>query len=174
MADDARLLLVPHEPTPAHLEALEAALRRHGVGCRRYSALEARESIDTPVVLVDRVGVLAELYALGDVAFIGGAFSSGVHNLLEPAVLGLPVLFGPRHHNAPEADLLLDSGAAAVIRSPADLARWLVELRSNPERRRTLGGRARASVEANLGAADRCLERLLPHLGAPPVRETSS
>ena len=175
MAEDARLLLVPHEPTPEHLAALEASLARLGIGSRRYSEVEKQASPDAPVILVDRVGILAELYSLGDVAFIGGAFSTGVHNLLEPAALGLPVLFGPRHHNAPEADLLLDSGGAGVIRSPADLARWLVELRSDPERRRTLGDRARTAVEANLGAADRCLERLLPHLGAPgsPVQETS-
>ena len=69
---------------------------------------------DADVVLVDRVGVLGDLYALADVAFVGGGFhAAGLHSVLEPAAFGAPVLFGPRHANSRDAGLLLAAGAAA-------------------------------------------------------------
>lgn len=160
-----RLVLVPHEPTPTHLEHLERLLERAGLRARRFSAIEVDGLGEASVVLVDRVGILAELYAAGDAAYVGGAFSTGVHNLMEPAIFGLPLLFGPRHRNAPEADMFLDAGAAAVIRSAADLGRALADLEGDAVRRRERGSRARAVVEANLGASERCFERLLPFLG---------
>jgi 3-deoxy-D-manno-octulosonic-acid transferase len=169
--DSLRLVLVPHEPTPAHLGRLESEFARAAVPSRRYSEVEASGLGGARVVLVDRVGLLAELYAIGDAAYVGGAFSSGVHNLLEPAILGLPLLFGPRHENAPEAGVLLDAGGGTVVRSAVDLARRLEALRSDPQFREGAGARARGVVEANLGASERCLARLAPHLEPTPVRE---
>lgn len=163
-AHPARLVLVPHEPTPAHLEPLERALAQAGLPARRYSEIETRGMGDAAVVLVDQVGILAELYAAGDAAYVGGAFSTGVHNLMEPAIFGLPLLFGPKHRNAPEADMFLDAGAATVVRSAPDLSGALSEFVTDPARRRERGAQARAVVEANLGASERCLERLLPFL----------
>lgn len=154
----SRLVLVPHEPEARHLDALEARLRRLGLSSVRYSALASGAGLE-PVVIVDRVGILAELYAAGDVAYVGGAFGTGVHNLLEPAILGLPVGFGPNHSNAPEAGLLLEARAASVIRSALDLRRVL-ESDRDPGSRRERGFRARACVEQNLGATERCFARL--------------
>ncbi|UCE03934.1 MAG: hypothetical protein JSW67_07085 [Candidatus Latescibacterota bacterium] len=161
--EGARLILVPHEPTREHLEPLESRLRELGLGCVRLSHLEATGAL-ADVVLVDRVGVLAELYTHADAAYVGGAFTTGVHNLMEPASVGLPVLFGPLHHNAPEAEMLLEAGAGGVIRSPADLERQLQTLFRDTETRARMGGWARAFVEANLGASERCLQRLVEAL----------
>ena len=122
------------------------------------------------MVLVDRVGVLAELYAHADAAYVGGAFTTGVHNVMEPAIMGLPVLFGPGHHNAPEAEMLLENDAGGVIRSAADLERALRTLSGHAEARSQMGGRARAFVEANLGASERCLGRVFEALDAPRKR----
>jgi len=126
----------------------------------------------------ERGGIGALLLGLpdgGDLAYVGGAFTTGVHNLLEPAILGLPLLFGPRHHNAPEASLFLDAGAGTVVRSAADLGQALADWAGDPERWRRTGGLARATVEANLGAAERCLGRLAPFLTQPsPARPVES
>lgn len=160
----ARLVLVPHEPTTAHLERLERSLAAAGLPARRYSEVESAGLGDAAVVLLDRVGILAELYAAGDAAYVGGAFSTGVHNLMEPAIFGLPLLFGPKHRNAPEADMFLDAEAATVVRSGSDLRVALTRLAADPSWRRERGSQARAVVEANLGASERCLEHLAPYL----------
>lgn len=160
----ARLLLVPHEPTPSHLHAVERRLASANLRSVRLSDLERLEAIDA--VVVDKVGMLAELYACADAAYIGGARGRGVHNIIEPAIMGLPLFFGPRHHNAPEAEKLLEAGAAAVIRSPHDLVQQLEQLGDNAAERLHRGSQARAFVAANLGASERCAQRLLPLLAA--------
>jgi 3-deoxy-D-manno-octulosonic-acid transferase len=157
---DVRLIVVPHEPTAAHLAPLERALAAAGLAARRYSTLADEDLGDARVVVVDRVGILAELYALGDAAYVGGAFTTGVHNVLEPAIAGIPVAFGPRHHNAPEAEMLLGAGAADVIRSEVDLRALLAAWSSDPQRAAARGDRARRLVEAHLGASERCVARL--------------
>lgn len=159
----ARLVLVPHEPTTTHLQALERRLQALGLESVRYAAVESRQHLPE-VIVVDRVGILPELYACADVAYVGGAFGRGVHNLIEPAIMAMPVLFGPKHHNAPEADMLLEANAAAVIRSPTDLERQLHVLATDGESRRRMGGQARAFVDRNLGASERCLQHLLAAL----------
>jgi len=169
-----RLILVPHEPTETHLVGLERRLAQAGLTSRRYGDVVANGIREAGVVIVDRVGILAELYAAGDAAYVGGAFGTGVHNLLEPGILGLPLLFGPKHHNAPEASAFLEAGAASVIRSGADLAAALVVLAADEDERTRRGGRARACVEANFGASQRGyahLARILDGVAAPPVHE---
>jgi len=90
---DARLVIAAHEPTKKHVaELLEWA----GRASLRADRLDDATS-DTDIVVVDRVGVLGDLYALADVAFVGGGFhAAGLHSVLEPAAFGAPVLFGPR------------------------------------------------------------------------------
>jgi len=127
-------------------------------------ASTASAAAQAEVIVVDRVGVLAELYAWTDAAYVGGAFTTGVHNVMEPASMGLPVFFGPRHHNAPEAEMLLEAGAAGVVRSPADLERAWSGLAADPGARTQMGARARTLIEANLGASERCLQRILTAL----------
>ena len=158
-----RLILVPHEPTPAHLEQAEARLDRSGSSHVRLSSLVPGAIPD--VVLVDRVGVLGDLYAAADAAYVGGGFgTAGLHSVLEPAAFGAPVLFGPRHANAREAAELIAAEGAFEVDGESTLATVLRRLVEDAEARRRSGGAARAYVEANLGAAERgaeVVERLL-------------
>jgi 3-deoxy-D-manno-octulosonic-acid transferase len=113
---------------------------------------------------VDRVGVLGDLYALADVAYVGGGWgTAGLHSVLEPAAFGMPVFFGPRHANAREAADLVRLGAAHELRD-GPLVQHILPLVRNAARRRAAGDAARAYVQANLGAAERgaeVIERLL-------------
>jgi 3-deoxy-D-manno-octulosonic-acid transferase len=159
-----RAILVPHEPTPAHLDALEARLRAHGVpGSVRLSQVEAGAAPGMTTV-VDRVGVLGDLYALADVAYVGGGWgTAGLHSVLEPAAFGVPVLFGPRHANAREAAELIRAGAGQELRD-GPVAPQVLPLVRAAARRRAAGDAARAYVQASLGAAERgaeTIERLL-------------
>lgn len=151
-----KLVLVPHEPTAAHLQATEAHLDRFGLPHLRLSAVAAPVAPLPPVLLVDRVGVLGDLYALADVAYVGGGFgSAGLHSVLEPAAFGAPVLFGPHHHNAREAAELVAVGGGAVVENEADLQARLSGWFADAAARREAGDAARAYVENGRGAAER-------------------
>jgi len=151
-----RLVLVPHEPTPAHLAASERRMDALGLAHARLSSTEAPSA---DVVVVDRVGVLGDLYALAELAYVGGGFgSAGLHSVLEPAAFGAPVLFGPRHANAREAGELVAAGGAFEIASAEDVERIIAGLSDVYEVRRGAGAKARRYVESRLGAARRGAE----------------
>ncbi|MDE2662634.1 MAG: hypothetical protein OXI39_06475 [Gemmatimonadota bacterium] len=156
-----QLVIAPHEPTAAHVNALVASCAARGERVVRWSEIgDAAAEPDASVVVFDEVGRLAELYAAGDVAYVGGGLGgTGLHNVLEPAAAGLPVVFGPRHDRA-DARALASAGGALV--SPAGaLADTLTGL-ARPPRRRRHGRAARAFVEAGAGAADRTADLLRP------------
>jgi 3-deoxy-D-manno-octulosonic-acid transferase len=150
---DARLVIAPHEPTPAHLAPIERWAAEQRLHLVRLSAPGAG---DADVVLVDRVGVLGDLYALADVAFVGGGFhAAGLHSVLEPAVFGAPVLFGPRHANSRDAGLLLAAGGAVSTRDTHALGRTLAGWLGDRAASSAAGTAARQVVEGGLGAAER-------------------
>jgi 3-deoxy-D-manno-octulosonic-acid transferase len=95
-----RLLIAPHEINPERVESLVAEFRRHGIACDLYSS---HRDWRNPVLILDQVGVLAELYRWGEVAFVGGSFKKQVHSVMEPLACGLPVAVGPFHKNNREA-----------------------------------------------------------------------
>jgi 3-deoxy-D-manno-octulosonic-acid transferase len=148
-----RVILAPHEPHEDHLRQAEQCARAVGLSCTRLSEVEMSRAALPAVVLVDRVGVLADLYAIADVAFVGGAFhGSGVHSVVEPAALGVPVLFGPDHSNAEEAGELVAAGGAVSVGNADEiegsLRRWL-----DPTERTRAGRAARTFTESRLGGA---------------------
>jgi 3-deoxy-D-manno-octulosonic-acid transferase len=154
--DGARLIIAPHEPTREHLEAIRAWARDRKL---TLATLDADEASGADVVLVDRVGVLGDLYALADVAFVGGAFhASGLHSVLEPAAFGAPVLFGPRHEGSRDAGLLLARGGGYEVEDGEEFSRRLTVLLRDPAVRRPAGVAARALVRGGLGAAERCFQ----------------
>jgi 3-deoxy-D-manno-octulosonic-acid transferase len=172
---EARLVLVPHEPTVDHLLALDRRATRAGL------PVPARLSTSTgpsPILVVDRVGVLAVLYGAGTMAYVGGGFGrAGLHSVLEPAAWGVPAVFGPRWQDSRDAALLLGGGAAEALEEAggargagAALAeRWERWIEDEP-RRAAQGGRARALVTQGLGAARRSAEMLAPLISSRPPR----
>jgi 3-deoxy-D-manno-octulosonic-acid transferase len=115
----ARLILAPHEPHPDHLAGI--ATLASSVGLPRPVRLSQLEHVqpgaESPrVIVVDRVGILADLYAVGDVAFVGGGFHrAGLHSVLEPAVFGVPAIMGPHWQMSRDAALLLERRAAFAL-----------------------------------------------------------
>lgn len=150
---DLRLIVAPHEPTAEHMARITAWAQRERVTLAR---LDSPDVADADVILVDRLGVLGDLYALADIAFVGGGFhGSGLHSVLEPAAFGAPVVFGPRYRESRDAVLLIREGGGVSVSGAAPLAAqiraWLAE--------RPIGLRAGESaqkvVRSGLGAADR-------------------
>ncbi len=161
-ADAARsgalLVLAPRHPN--RFDEVAGWLERQGVAFirRSRSATDtAREGSD--VLLLDTLGELLDFYAAADVAFVGGSLVPiGGHNLLEPASLGLPVLTGPHNSNGEDvARLLLDCGAAEMVRSGAELGSRVAALLADQALRREMGERGRAAVDRNRGALAKLL-----------------
>ena len=153
----ARLLLAPHEPNPDHLAGI--AHRLHGLKLSRPVRLSQLEHAKPgPVIVVDRVGILADLYALADVAFVGGGFHrAGLHSVLEPAVFGVPIAIGPHWEMSRDARLLLERGGGVAL--PGDArhplhSQWLV-WHHDAEARRKAGAAAKAVVAEGRGASER-------------------
>lgn len=167
---------------PRHVERageVEQLCRSEGFKTMRRSelAIDAEPRVD--IVVVDTIGELATLYQLATVAFVGGSLvDTGGHNVLEPAVFGKPIVFGPHMSNFAEiASAFLAHDAGVQVRGERELAEVLVELMTDPVRRARLGAAARALVEANRGACQatmNVLARLLPpgrpHLHSSKVR----
>jgi 3-deoxy-D-manno-octulosonic-acid transferase len=148
----ARLLIAPHEPTPEHLEGVRQWAALSGFS---LAALGTPDAVEADIVLVDRVGVLGDLYALGDAAYVGGAFhAAGLHSVLEPAAFGVPVIFGPRHAASRDARLLLECRGGAAVHDAASLTEALRIALTEPDTRRTAGSAARRMVDTGRGAAD--------------------
>jgi 3-deoxy-D-manno-octulosonic-acid transferase len=153
---EMRLIVAPHEPTVEHLAPIEQWCERESLTGARLGAADAS---DADVLIVDRVGVLGDLYALADVAFVGGGYhGAGLHSVLEPAAFGTPVVFGPRHTNSRDARLLLDARAAATAHDATSLEAALEAWLDDPPARRAAGDAAREVVRAGLGAAERSYE----------------
>jgi len=178
-----RLVLAPHEPTAAHLAGLARSLAlalRAGVRVRSLSDLEALLPRGAPpggappagagwdVCLVDRTGVLADLYAAAAFAYVGGGFGrSGLHSVIEPAALGVPVLFGPRWQGSRDARLLLDAGGGRSVSDEATLEAALGHWLHDETARTAAGAAARAVVDRGQGAAERSVGLLLSLLEPP-------
>jgi 3-deoxy-D-manno-octulosonic-acid transferase len=158
---DARLVIAPHEPSERHT----AELTRWAEGASLRAARLDDATSGTDVVIVDRVGVLGELYAIADVAFVGGGFhAAGLHSVLEPAAFGAPVLFGPRFQNSRDAALLAQRHGGAPVADVSETERRLRFWITDPAARREAGDFARALVRSGVGAAERSfslVDRLL-------------
>jgi 3-deoxy-D-manno-octulosonic-acid transferase len=173
---EARLILVPHEPTESHLRHIEwrAADARLPAPVRLSHARGP-----APILLVDSVGHLATLYGSGTMTYVGGGFGgAGLHSVLEPAAWGLPVVFGPRWHNSRDADLLLKAGAAVALprggirRASAALRKQWDGWTLDSAAREAQGRKARAVVERGMGAARRTAEMLVELISSRPLRRS--
>ncbi|MBN1885990.1 MAG: hypothetical protein JW876_10780 [Candidatus Krumholzibacteriota bacterium] len=162
---ETALILVPHEPTAARLAEIGRSLEAEGLRFALVSELGERPPPE-PVVVADGLGYLAELYRAGTVAYVGGSFTTGVHNVMEPAVLGLPVFFGPRIDNSWEALRLAEAGAGRVVKRPGEFADGVSALLDDPALLARRGREAAGFIRKHCGAAPRCVDLLLTRLQA--------
>jgi 3-deoxy-D-manno-octulosonic-acid transferase len=162
---NALLIIAPRKPP--QFDEVERLARRAGWNVARRSELRVDAEPGHDIVILDTVGELAQLYQVATVVFVGGSLvDTGGHNILEPAIFGKPIVFGPHMQNFAEiARTFLDNGAAIQVRTGRELGPALLDLLGDPVRRASLGAAARALVEANRGARIKSLTaiaQLLP------------
>jgi 3-deoxy-D-manno-octulosonic-acid transferase len=166
------LILVPHEPSEEALDQIERTFG-NGVTSIRFSDLNDYDG--EQVIIVDSVGILMALYQYAHVAYVGGSFKQNVHNVLEPAVYGIPVIYGPKCRNSQEAITLATREGGFIVQGSTDLYRLLRTLLADPKARTKAGTAALRLVEENAGATERFLGYLEPVLWpAPPRKRRSS
>jgi len=116
------------------------------------------------VIVTDSIGVLAEIYRAGHLAYVGGSFTTGVHNTMEPAVAQMPVLFGPVIANAEEAGLLVRRGAGFIVADPAAARQRVRTLLDQTGELKRLGKVAQDVVFEQRGATARSMAAIKPYL----------
>ena len=150
-------LLVLAARQPERFGDVENLCRQEGLSTVRRTELQIDAEPRVDAVILDTVGELAEVYQIATVVFVGGSLvPAGGHNILEPAVFGKPIVFGPYMQNFDEiAATFLANDAAVQVRSDRELEAAVVGLMGDPVRRARLGAAARALVESNRGAKDK-------------------
>ena len=155
------LILVPHEPTPERIKEIRGYLDGAELAHLCFSELTPEADLSAvDVLIVDSVGLLAKLYGLSDIAFVGGSFRGSVHNVMEPAAMAKPVIFGPTIQNAYEASLLVDRGGAKLVRTAQALADAIIMWLDDTDARTTAGNIGKQLIAENLGAVARTLVHL--------------
>ena len=155
----SQALLVIAARHPERFAEVERLCRHEGLSTVRRTELPIDAEPRADAVILDTIGELAEVYQIATVVFVGGSLvRAGGHNILEPAVFGKPIVFGPSMENFSEiADAFRANDAAVQVRSDRELESVIVTLMGDPVRRARLGAAARALVDANRGARDKTL-----------------
>ena len=168
-------LLVLAARHPERFAEVERLCRSEGLSTVRRTELPIDAEPHADAVVLDTIGELAEVYQIATVVFVGGSLvRAGGHNILEPAVFGKPIVFGPHMENFAEiAETFLANDAATQVRSGRELETTIASLMADPVRRARLGTAARALVDANRGAKDRTLA-VVAALLPPEDRERSA
>jgi 3-deoxy-D-manno-octulosonic-acid transferase len=148
-----KIILAPHEVGSDNVNRIISLL---GLPYEKYTRAEKNEQITTAanVLILDCIGVLADAYQYGTIAYIGGAFRTGLHNILEPATFGLPVIFGPNHAKFPEAQQFIDAGIGKSVQTKDELQHAMESYIKNIEQE---APKVKAFVAANIGAREKIM-----------------
>jgi 3-deoxy-D-manno-octulosonic-acid transferase len=155
LSDELLWIIAPHELSRGHLDSLQ----KRFPGSVLFTELGEKVPGGTRVIIVDTIGQLSYLYRYATLAYIGGGFGKGIHNILEAATYGLPVLFGPAFHKFAEAVELIKLGGAFPVNSEEVLLSTIRQQLGNPELLKTTSQIAERFVSERVGATSRVLEK---------------
>lgn len=158
---DLNLLWVPHEPNERTVVSAEKLFKDRGFTVKRLGEQEISDFNSCRIIIVDSVGKLSKLYWCGQITYIGGGFSTGVHNVMEPAIARLPVFFGPRYKNSNEAEELISTGGGFSVKSGTDYYIMIKELLFDREAFLKASFAATNLIHRNLGSATRVVRNLI-------------
>lgn len=151
----SKVILAPHEVNDKHVNEIEALL---SVPYEKYTDLseENMPNDDTQVIVLDCIGVLAEAYKYGSIAYVGGGFGTGLHNILEPAVFGLPVIFGPEFKKFPEAFDFIAAGIGNSVMNDIELKEAYKEFSESED----VQGLTKTFIKSRIGATQVIMETI--------------
>jgi 3-deoxy-D-manno-octulosonic-acid transferase len=156
-AGDYKLIIAPHEIDETNIQSTIQQFNNSTI--IRYSQANEQNIKTADVLIIDNIGMLSSLYQYGTIAFIGGGFGKNIHNILEPATFGLPIIFGPKYHNFIEAKELIQLGGAFSISSSEEFKKT-VDLLSKLDALKKASSTSKNYVLSNVGATDKILRSI--------------
>lgn len=153
---ELKIILAPHEIEPSHIRAIETLLG--DIPYIKFSEWPAETTINARVLIIDNIGMLSSLYRYGTIAYIGGGFGKGIHNILEAATFGLPIIFGPNYQRFKEAIDLVTLGGAWSVSDYKGFKSATDHLINHPQKLSTASGVASGYVKQCTGATSTILK----------------
>ena len=156
-----KILHVPHDPDNVVIENINVAYKAAGYNPIILKTIDCFELPKNQITILNAVGYLSKLYWFGQLAFIGGGMSSGIHNVMEPAVAGLPTIFGPRYSHAPEAEKLIISRGGYCVRNKIEFEKIVTKLFDTPEKLENASRAAKNTIYDNLGSSSSIINGII-------------
>ncbi|HEU4788404.1 MAG TPA: glycosyltransferase N-terminal domain-containing protein [Flavobacterium sp.] len=157
-ADDVKFIIAPHNIKPEQIKQLQNSITKKTV---LFSEKENKDLSQFEVFIVDTIGILTRIYSYADIAYVGGGFGNpGVHNLLEPATFGIPIVIGPNYSHFDEAINLVKIGGCISINDSKELKIAFSTLIQDPDKRHQKGEICGTFVQKNKGATNSILEKI--------------
>ena len=154
---DVKHIIAPHDISGEHISQLQHMFP----GALLYSEMEGKDLNAHNVFIINTIGLLGKIYSYADMAYVGGGFgTAGLHNILEPAAFGVPIVIGPNHEKFPEAAALIHFGGCIEARGGETLVDTLNELAHNDDYRHETGYKAGTFVSMNRGAVDTIMKKI--------------
>ena len=157
---DWNILYVPHDLDTIPIEKIKTQFNKEGIESVLHTG-NHEEIPDEKVVIIRSIGLLANLYWISKISYVGGGFSTGVHNVMEPALAKLPLIFGPKHKNAPEAEQLIKNQGGFLIQNSNDFFLIMDKLIKDNKKIKDASERSRDIIESNLGASKKIIKKII-------------
>ncbi len=153
--EEIKFIIAPHEVKNDNIKRILNLTDKKII---RYSECDIENVDDARVMIIDNIGMLSSLYAYADVAYIGGGFGSGIHNTLEAAVFGIPVIFGPKYHKFDEAKELIKRKAGFSVSKKSEFEELFLKFTYDSDFRKQCGENAEKYINENTGASEKILK----------------
>ncbi len=150
-----KFIIAPHEINKNHIDKLSQKINKKTI---LYSNISTTQQTDYQVVIINNIGMLSKIYKYGKIAYIGGGFGAGIHNIIEAAVYGMPVIFGTNYKKFQEAKDLIEIGSAFSIENYSELENIFNKLLNNPDLLKKCSDKARQYVYKNKGATKQIID----------------
>ena len=154
---EMKLIIAPHVVNDSHLKEIESKLQR---SCVRYTKATEENVLQADCLIIDCYGLLSSIYRYGEISYIGGGFGVGIHNVLEAAVYGIPVIFGPNNKKFREAQHLLANKGGFEINGYEDFEQLMNKFLSDEAYLKQSGKAAGDYVKGNAGAMEKIMKRV--------------
>jgi 3-deoxy-D-manno-octulosonic-acid transferase len=150
-------IIAPHEINTGHIRGLQDRIHKNTI---LFSEMATGKDSEAEVLIIDNIGMLSSLYRYGQLAYIGGGFGAGIHNILEAAVYGIPVIFGPNYSKFREASELIALGGAFTISTYDGLENLFNTLQKDNDKLRSASTASKLYVNDNVGSTEKILNYL--------------
>lgn len=158
-----KYIIAPHEIDPSRIAAFQAGITLNSV---KFSEATEENMVNAQVLIIDNIGILLHLYQYADFSYIGGGFGKNVHNILEAATFGVPVVFGPNYHKFQEIIDLIELGGAFPVNNCSEFETALLKLHNEDAFREKCSGICRNFVSSSAGATEIILKKVAADLNS--------